>query len=156
MKYIFTLSFILTYIFFGVELGYTDTSEWYTHITYMFQHSTLIHLCVNLFSFIAMWLALQRCMKQRLILPVFAIAVVASFLPYTSFSTPTVGVSGAVYAMMGMLMPFIYKNKNFYIYILSILIVLVVSFINPNINFFIHLYCLVLGIAYGYLKKLFS
>ena len=156
MKYIFTLSFILTYIFFGVELGYTDTSEWYTHITYMFQHSTLIHLCVNLFSFMVMWLYLQRYMKQLYIMPVFIIAFVASFLPYTSFIVPTVGVSGAIYAMMGMLMPFIYKNKNFYIYILSILIVLVVSFINPNINFFIHLYCLVLGIAYGYLKKLFS
>lgn len=153
MKYIFILIFILVYSFFGLELGYTNNSGWLSHFTYMFQHSNIIHLLLNSFSFLVVWIALQRFVKQVYILPVFIIAFAASFLPYASYVEPTVGVSGVVYAMMGMFVLYL-KNKGLVIFLLSVLITLIVSYFVPNSNFFLHLYCLVGGVVYGMFDKI--
>lgn len=152
MKYIFTAIFSICYAFFGLELGYTNKSGILSHFTYMFQHVNIIHLLLNSFSFIVIWIALQKHVKQYLILPVFLIGFICSFLPCASFDTPTVGVSGVIYAIMGMFTLYI-KNKALYICLLSVLISLVVSYFAPHTNFFIHLYCFVGGFIYGLLDK---
>lgn len=149
MKYLFILSFALVFAFFGLELGYTTHSAWHTHITYMFQHANLFHLVLNSMSFVVLWIALQKHLKQWLILPVFLIAVIASFLPFVAFSEPTVGISGAIYAMLGVFIVYMPKNKNIILFLITLLIALGVSLVMHNSNFFIHLYCLVLGSMYG-------
>ncbi len=153
MKYLFVITFILVYSFFGLELGYTDKSGILSHFTYMFQHINIIHLLLNSFSFIVVWIALQKHVKHLYILPMFLIAFVASFLPYASFATPTVGVSGVVYAMMGILALYL-RKKNLAIFLLSVLIALIISYFVPNSNFFIHLYCFLGGVVYGMFDKM--
>lgn len=153
MKYIFTAIFSICYAFFGLELGYTNKSGILSHFTYMFQHVNIIHLLLNSFSFIVVWIALQKHVKQLHILPVFLIAFMVSFLHCASFTAPTVGVSGVIYAMMGILTLYI-KNKNLVIFLLSVLASLGVSYFVPNSNFFVHLYCFVGGAVYGMLDKI--
>lgn len=156
MKYLFALSFIIVFAFFGTELGYTSTSAWHTHITYMFQHANIFHLVVNTLSFLFIWIELQKYMKQWLILPVFLIAFAVSFLPNAMLILPTVGISGAIYAMVGMFLIQLKLSKGLVIYISSVTIALVASYFMHNTNFYIHLYCLFVGTVYSFLLKVFS
>jgi membrane associated rhomboid family serine protease len=148
MKYGFVLLFIIVYFFFGKELGYTTTSPLWTHLTYMFQHAGIMHLVLNSIAFIGLFGILEKIgNKYFLSIAILSIAFFASL--HSAHEIPTVGISGAVYAMTGIYFIAIAvgklrvkDKKKLFTFILSILICLAISFFNKNSNFRLHLYCL--------------
>jgi rhomboid protease GluP len=154
MKYLIIFILILTYIFFGNELGYTNTSPLYTHFTYIFQHVSVFHLLVNSLAFTGIYTSLEKHLDKWVFLGIsFGCSVLASF--GAVYGKPTVGISGVVYAMTGLYLgiTLLYKHikiadtRKYLLYILCIVISLSVSFVNGNSNFLLHLYSLVMGFA---------
>lgn len=153
MKYIFVLVFILVFILFDISIGYTNTSPLYTHLTYIFQHASILHLIINSVSFIVVFSTLEQFVRRKIFLPIsFFIAIVTSFL--TMYDVPTVGVSSVIYAMIGLYMGVIrfYRNikiadtRKYLLNICVIVISLTISLVKTSSNFYIHIYSLLLGV----------
>lgn len=154
MQYIITLIFIVVFILFDNSLGYTVSSPIYTHFTYMFQHASVLHLAFNSIAFIGLYRALSKL--DRYLLPVIVIiAVLCSFAGV--YALPTVGASGMNYAMIGMFIiqkdKFNIKKKDFYIFLGSVAVMLVISIFKQNSNYILHLSCLAYGAAYSIIKN---
>ena len=153
MKYLFVLIFLIFFIVFDKSIGYTNVSPLWTHFTYMFQHANLIHLVINSLAFIGMFRVLEKEFnKYKLAASIFIIGFAVSFL--SAHELPTVGVSGVIYAMVGIYLAMILikriivKDRNkLYIFIVSIILCLTVSFFNPNSNYGLHFLCLVLSFS---------
>jgi len=154
MKYLFILIFLTVFITFDKSIGYTDTSPLWTHFTYMFQHANIIHLTINSLTFIGMFRALEKSInKYILATSIISISVIASFL--SMYQLPTVGISGAIYAMIGIYFAMItckkliVKDRNkLYVFIFSIILCLTVSFFKHNSNFWLHIFSLILGYVF--------
>jgi len=153
MKYRFVFVFIIVFIIFDKSIGYTNTSPVWTHFTYMFQHANVIHLTINSLAFIGMFRALEkRINKNILALIILSIGFIASFL--SMFEIPTLGISGAIYAMVGIYWglittkKLIIKDKNkLYVFIFSIILCLAISYFKHNSNFGLHIFSLIMGYA---------
>lgn len=145
MRYFIPIISIFVLIFFGDELGYTNTSPWYTHFTYIFQHANFIHWLLNSIAFISMCIVLSRFLKWYLV-QAFIIATIVSF--FSDYDLPTVGISGVVYAMIGMFISLTFNtinNQKRAILYSCVFISLGVSFFKENSNFILHLICLLSG-----------
>ncbi|MCL2650321.1 MAG: rhomboid family intramembrane serine protease [Candidatus Azobacteroides sp.] len=151
MKYIFVLIFLIVFITFDKSIGYTDKSPVWTHFTYMFQHANIIHLTINSLAFIGMFRILEKIInKYELAIAILLIGFLASFM--SMYQLPTVGISGAIYAMVGIYFgmittkKLIIKDKNkLYVFIFSIILCLTVSFFKHNSNFWLHIFSLIMG-----------
>lgn len=119
---LFPFIFLLVYIFFGLELGYTlplpheamtgvelppphegraGVGLGWQHFTYSFQHASFMHLLLNSISFFFFYRILRRYYSGMYIIGIaYAIAVFASFFIY--YHKPVVGASAMIYAMIGM------------------------------------------------------
>lgn len=150
IKYILSLIFILVYILFGNEIGFATTSPWWTHLTYSFQHASILHLLVNTVVFINTFRVMEGLVSWKpLLLTIYICAVVASFLAVHDI--PTVGASGMIYAMFGMMSVIVAFNsstqKQKLTFFCSIGIMLLVSFFNSNSNFMVHTFAFSGGVA---------
>jgi membrane associated rhomboid family serine protease len=156
MKYLFVAVFILVYVFFGIEPGYTLTSPLYTHFTYMFAHAGVIHLVLNSAMFIGMFRGVENlgaCTKGVLTLTVITSGFAASLAPFACFTTPTVGSSSMIYALIGIYLIYawgckaikIINRPKFITYIICICVSLVISYFKPSSNFPLHVLSLLAG-----------
>lgn len=151
MEYGAVLIFIITYLFFGTELGFTDVSPVYTHFTYSIQHANITHLFFNSLAFIGVCKLVSNFTDKKILLLIsFSIAVIASF--FSMYSIPTVGCSAVIYAMLGMYIGVtlckksIKINKQKYgLFLLSIGIMLTASYFNSTSNFNVHAVALIFG-----------
>lgn len=155
IKYLFILVFIVIYILFGIELGYTNTSPLYTHITYIFQHASILHLIINSISFIVVFTMLDKLADRKMFIPIsFAIGVVASF--WAMYDIPTVGVSAVIYAMIGLYIGItlfhkdikIADTRKYLLFIFCIILSLAISYFKEGSNYLIHLNSLFLGCTF--------
>jgi len=162
MKYFILLSFFLVYCFFGLELGYSATLPVWKHITYMFQHASLMHLLINSFSFFVFFSALIRHYPPwRIALLSFSVGFAASF--FCTYSQVVVGASGVIYAMIGMYFFLVtigrvrFQNKtSLIVSIVSVLTFLTISFLKHNSAGMLHLLCLLSGYLGSFLLSLLS
>ena len=153
MQYLFILIFILVYCFYGKELGFTSTSLWYTHFTYMFQHAGWIHLIMNSIAFVGIFRVLKAFYRKRVICTIILISAYCSSL-FSSHSIPTMGASGMIYAMFGMFTSLLVEkqitwNKNTALFYGSIILTIVISLLKPNSNFLLHVYSMFFGFIYS-------
>lgn len=153
MKYFIVLILISVYILFGNELGFTTSSPLYTHITYIFQHASILHLVLNSLAFIGIYTSLEKFANRWLFLSISLLcAILTSF--YAMYDKPTVGISGVIYVMIGLYVgiTLIYKKskiadtRKYLLYIIGIVFCLVISRFHKNSNFYLHLYCFLCGI----------
>ncbi|MFV0587069.1 rhomboid family intramembrane serine protease [Bacteroides reticulotermitis] len=153
MKYIFILIFLITYCSWGLELGYTTSSPLWTHLTYMFQHSGIMHLTINSVAFIIVFHGLQKILNVwTIVILMLLCGFAASFL--SMYDIPTVGASSMIYAMIGLdigLTLFcrqirIANTRRYLLFLFCLVFTLLVSLLKQNSNFFIHLYSLILGV----------
>lgn len=152
VKYIFVLSFIVFYCLFDLELGYTTTSKFYTHITYMFQHSGIIHLAINSIAFFVMFHNLQKLLNIWIVISsILVCGFTASFL--SMYDIPTVGASSMIYAMVGIDIGMtlfckkikIANTRRYLLFICGLVLCLSISAFRHNSNFLVHIYSLLFG-----------
>lgn len=163
MQYAFICLCVIVYILCGIELGYSCRSPYYTHITYMFQHASLLHLAVNAYAFLNLYNVLRRWVKQWHIWMVcFSSGFLSSFLAV--YELPTVGCSSMVYAMIGLYLFCtlfrkdikITDTKKYLLYILSVVLCLSVSYFKTNSNLLVHICSLAGGFLPFIIVKLYQ
>lgn len=162
MKILVIILWVVVYVFFGIELGYTATSPWWTHFTYSIQHGSVMHLLLNSVAFFYMMRALESRHRPWVVLAVaYAISVGASFVVY--YPKPVVGASGMIYAMIGMFAFMVminlhrFKGKartNNIVFLFSVAVMLIISLFNPHSAGLIHLVCLVAGAVWAWIIRL--
>jgi membrane associated rhomboid family serine protease len=140
-----------------LSAGYSTSSAVWTHFTYPFQHAGIIHLAINSIALIGMIRAFRKSGVQQhvVFLMAYAVAVSASFIPVCISDRPTVGASGAVYALCGMYIAKavscrigrkIKQQGNLRYFLAMLAVTLTVSFFRVNSAFFLHLFSLFIGI----------
>lgn len=124
------------------DIGYSSDSPFHYRLWYLFFHANFIHLACNCY-------ALYFCLNFRLLKPVILIPVLYSIAVLSTFPIqtviPTVGVSAAVFGMVGMNM----YGCTRIIYWFYIAASLLVGFLLPSINGIIHLAGFLLGYLTG-------
>ncbi|MDR1526223.1 MAG: rhomboid family intramembrane serine protease, partial [Dysgonamonadaceae bacterium] len=150
------------YIVFDVNIGYTNTSPLWTHLTYQFQHAGIVHLVINSLSFIGMFRLLEKFINRWVLsVSIVIVGFIASFL--SMYNAPTVGASAMVYAMSGMFFAMInlcpdiriLDKKKFAVFIVGIAACLFISASKGNSNFFLHVFSLLLGLIAGTVIAIF-
>lgn len=162
MKSLFIIIFCVVYASFGLELGYTAVSPWWTHFTYMLQHGGVMHLCINCLSWWLFFTAIERFYRPVVIVAIsILVAVVASLI--VSYPIVVVGASGMVYTLVGaylllvMQRKLVYRNKKaLYVFIFSIVTFLIIGFVKHNSAGVLHLLCLVIGFCCAFIHGLFN
>lgn len=81
-------------------LGFSSSSGIWTRFTYIFAHTGLLHLLLNLISYRTFLTVMRKLGISRLLPVAFASAVIATF--GSAQPLPTVGLSGVVYGMLGL------------------------------------------------------
>lgn len=167
MKYLIVLICIIVYIFFGNELGFAIGTPWYTHFTYIFQHASVWHLVINSLAFIGFYTQLEKINNYPSLrggttkqptthypLPTsLLIAFLASFV--SMYKLPTVGLSGVVYAMIGIYIGQtltdanikIANTRRYMLFLLAVGLSLTISLFTHNSNIILHIVCLVIGLV---------
>lgn len=108
------------------------------HLLYPLSHANIWHLLANISC---LWMINSKLHVAA----TFAMAVLCSLLP-CFVSDPTMGYSGALFAMVGISWGKIHRFKDM---IWRNKWILIIPAFLPHINFMIHLYCLVAGYLYG-------
>ena len=80
-------------------LGFSEGAGGWHRVSYMFAHTGWLHTAINVFSFTVMDGAMERVGAGRLRAVAWVSAVAATF--GTECALPTVGLSGVVYGMLG-------------------------------------------------------
>lgn len=143
-----------------LSLGYSLTSPLYTHITYSFQHASVLHLVFNSLAFIGFYRVLKNYIKY--LFPIIVlIAICASF--FSVYSLPTVGASGMVYAMMGMYIGMILigrikivSKRDAWIGLVSLVLMFTISLFKESSNSLLHGVCIVMGFLFVMFNNLFN
>lgn len=118
--------------------GFYTEAPWWTHFTYLFFHGSLIHLACNIY---ALWFCLnERTYPKRILIPILYAITVASSFVYIS-DQPTVGISGAIFAMLGINLVRVPTRIN----ILYMVVILISGFVIPQIAGSIHLTSFLIG-----------
>lgn len=154
MKYLFVLIFILTFILFENDMGYTNDSPIYTHLTYMFQHSGILHLTMNSIAFIGVFHTLQKFLSKWIILPMIILSGFLASFP-SAYAIPTVGASTMIYTMIGAYISItllsreikITDTRKYLLFIFCVAISLLLSLLNQGSNFLAHFHSLIFGFS---------
>lgn len=155
MQYLIVLSFLIVFLVFDKSIGFSTTSPLNTHLTYMFQHASLMHLVLNSISFVILFKVLISYVnKHKLFISIMAIGFISSF--FSEHLLPTVGASSMIYAMVGMLYGLVCRKKlefddkkYLYLNLVTLFVYLTMSYLIKNSNFSIHFISLVMGFVVG-------
>lgn len=154
-KYIFVLILFISYITFDNSLGFSVYSEWWTHLTFAFQHVGWVHLIINSLVFINVFGLLEKRIKWYVLFPVIYLSSVASSLFFLS-ELPTVGCSGMIYSMFGMLVIIVIRNnakiEQKIKFLSSLALMLIYSFFMKTSNFSVHFISLILGSVFWLIR----
>lgn len=119
---------------YNVDGGVGSGSGLTSHFTYTFCHANVWHLACNLF---VLWSIRNRMATMS----AYVIAVAASWLPMWA-DKPTVGMSGMLFAMFGIMWG---RTGMKWKCAKAGLPVILVMMLIPNVNGLLHLYCYVIG-----------
>lgn len=121
----------LTYLL-GLHLQGGGMSPWWCSLVYQWCHCNVWHLLANIYC---IWMLARSKFRVggRHIVYSYLISIAAVF-----FSTETQGLSGIIYALLGMLS---WQSAQIRTYHLWMLGFLVLGLILPNVNFTLHLLC---------------
>lgn len=93
MKTLLTYAMLAPLMYWNHDLAVTDSSPWWTHITYMFGHAGWLHYLMNGLA----WIMMRRIVTLERTL---AAIVIAALIPATG--TPVLGWSVILYYYMGL------------------------------------------------------
>ncbi len=151
----------MVFCLFDITIGYTNTSPIYTHITYIFQHASILHLTLNSLAFISVYTSLERLVNKYVFVGLsFASSIIASFM--AMYNTPTVGASSMIYAMIGIYVYLIFTSNKMKMadtikylpFMICIVFSLAISYFKENSNFLLHIYSLAIGVFCGFIIRI--
>ena len=154
MIYLFYLACIVLYIVSPCNLALGVSIDHIVGIfTYQFMHANILHLIVNILSLYLMYNPIKELYEKRFsairIPNLFVVLYISSVMVggFCALPEPTVGASGMVFFLLGMLIilnPTLQQLKN-YIYVG---LALLVSIIFGNSNVPLHILSFVFGALY--------
>ncbi len=135
---------MLAVSFFALpKVGYRwNEPDLWAHLGYVLSHANIFHLLCN-----SLAIAILRG-KLRLHIA-YMIAVVCSFLP-TITAQPIMGISGMVFAIVGMQWGYARRLKDM---CRKVLVPTILVGLLPNMAVCIHVYCLMFGYLYGWIAS---
>ena len=120
-------------------------------LTYQFFHTSPLHAAVNAWCVLSV-VFIHKVSLQRLMFAYTA----SAFVPantigmFAEWNTPTVGLSGVAYALLGTI-TFNVARKRYFQSCMAVYITL--GFVLPKVNAWLHLYCYLCGLALACLNK---
>lgn len=138
------------------QLGVSDTSPWWTLLTYSMVHLSFIHLLINSIAFMSYWRILKRYFNTYAVLCIAVFtSVISAYLGKAAI--PTVGASAVIYSMAGTYIaavPSLPKGK------VKFFLMVIISFIftglfAQSINTDIHIYSFFISAAVSLLTRRF-
>ena len=116
-----------------------DAAHPFGRLTYSFRHVSVFHAGVNLF---VLWQILRNFhVSVSLLCVAYLISVM---VPPVLITSPVVGLSVCVYALLGLILPSVGQKRR---YIVSILVFMIPQAIIPHIAWHLHLYAFLTGMA---------
>lgn len=108
-------------------------------LTYSFYHANIVHACINIYVYLGMVFLLGSSMLDMVVAYIICVCVPPLMLTHTT----TIGLSGFVYALIGL--------KTFYVtnpikYTLSVIIPLIFTSFFPYVAFGVHIWCYAVGV----------
>ena len=120
-------------------------------LLYPFFHASLLHASLNAWCLLSIVFIYDVSVWRMLFAYVAAVAVpvdtLGSWLPLGS---PTVGLSGVVYVLLGSISFEVERKWYFQSWLLACI---AAGFFMPNTNAWLHLYCYLCGLAAAFLNK---
>lgn len=114
-------------------------------ILYPFFHGNAFHLAINIFVFLqAVFLA------DVSFLAVLLSWIIASTVFPVTWSTPTVGLSGVIYALFGIIT---WRSSSPLFFVSCTMLYVAIGLLNPASNTYLHLYSYAVGLLVGILGK---
>lgn len=124
----------------GIKIGFSDKSDFLSHFIYVFCHGNIFHLAVNL---LILW-SIRNKMQP---ISAYIISVLVSFIPM-HYASATVGMSGFIFAVFGLMWGRVGFRKEL---ITKVLPIIIVSMLIPNVNGLIHFYAFAFSFIYSWL-----
>lgn len=125
-------------IFTGCGLG--------CRLSYPFYHVGIVHALLNAWCLLSVVFIYDISMLRLCLAYIIAV-----FIPSICLSaTPTVGLSGLVFALFGSISFEVGRKVYYQLWMLAYLII---GFLFPNTNAWVHLYCYLAGCAVALLNK---
>ena len=152
MIYLFYIACVILFIVSPCNCG-VSIDNMAGIFTYQFMHANILHLAVNILSLALMYNPIKKLYEERfsaIVIPnLFIVLYLFSIIVggFCAMPTPTVGASGMVFFLLGMLIilnPTLQQLKN-YIYVA---IAVIVSIIFGNSNVALHVLSFVFGALY--------
>lgn len=145
-------------VFLGAKVNeLIKGGEYYRFITCMFLHGGIIHLALNMYSLNSLGPLIERIYgKVKYIVLYFLSGIVSSIFSYIFSTSVSIGASGAIFGLLGAVLVFAVKMKNFVgkefmVNILSVIVVnLFIGFSIANVDNFGHMGGLVGGIIISF------
>jgi rhomboid protease GluP len=151
-SYIFKLEYNISLIFFAKVNDFILDGEYWRFITPIFLHSDIKHLFFNTISLIFLGSIVERLLGHKKFLIIYFIAGIYGNLFSFSFSNNnSVGASGAIFGLMGVLIFYGISNEDFFKTSLGSNILLLLFFnifyglLNTRIDNYAHMGGLVSG-----------
>lgn len=143
------------------EAMYSTSSGAVSFLTYQFTHVNILHFMANLFAIVALMETVCVTIDPWKTIMVSYMASVVSALLSVQV-TPTCGMSGMAFFMIGMFYAFAFGGKilmirrvvPFYVGLLTTAIFVIASFFVKNLAAINHLIALIIGILYGILENM--
>ena len=141
------------------DVGFKDDCEWYCYITYIFFHTNIIHLSINLYAFYLFnkVLYMFNGYKKNLVisfLSAIGCAIIINMI--YPFDKVTIGLSGVIYAMLGCLIVTSNYNTKLLKSLVLVLVINILSLLFGSSNIWIHLSCLLTPIVISLINKLYA
>jgi rhomboid protease GluP len=135
-----------------------ENGQWYRLFTSMFLHGGLIHLAANMYSLYSIGPLVENLYDRAKFIMIYIFSgLVAAFFSFWFSNAVSVGASGAIFGILGVLLVFSLKErkrlgKDFFISIASSVAVnLYIGLTLPNIDNYAHLGGLIGGAVLGLL-----
>jgi membrane associated rhomboid family serine protease len=120
-------------------------------LIYPFFHAGFIHAVLNAWCLLSIVFIYDVSVWRMLFAYVAAVTMpVDTFGAFLSLDSPTVGLSGVVYVLLGSISFEVARKRFFQLWMLFYI---AVGFLFPNTNAWLHLYCYLCGFAFALLNK---
>lgn len=139
-------------------LPFRDIAAWgigpqctlFNRLTYHFVHANIFHAVLNAWCFVAAVFVYRITGWHLIAAYIIASSVPCGLLAHISSFTPTVGLSGIVFALFGSVSFQVKRRLYWQSWMLAYLLI---GLAVPNCNAFLHIWCYVLGLGVALLNK---